>query len=373
MLSFWEKESFQHYDYLIVGSGITGLSAALSLKESDPNANILILERGLLPSGASTRNAGFACFGSASEILDDYAHLGKEKALTLIEERVKGLELLKKRIGENTIDLRYDGGYELIFEDNDPTLSKLDKLNDDLTSIFSRGREAVFRLATDKIKAFGFAKTQQLIFTPFEGQLHTGKLMKALLQKVQGQGVNVVTGANVAFFEERDHKVIVNAGNISFTCDKLIFCTNGFIKETITDAEVMPARGLVLTTQPVKNLPFAGSFHFDRGYYYFRNFQDRVIFGGGRNIDLKTEETNEFGINEKIFADLREKLSSMILPHSDYEIATVWAGIMGFGKNKWPQVERHTAKVFFAAGLSGMGVALGSLIGQKVAALAVAS
>ena len=71
-LSFWELESyFKNIDIIIIGSGIVGLFAALHLKKTTPKLKIIVLERGVLPSGASTKNAGFACFGSASEILDD--------------------------------------------------------------------------------------------------------------------------------------------------------------------------------------------------------------------------------------------------------------------------------------------------------------
>ena len=75
-LSYWEYTSwFSNIDYAIVGSGIVGLCCALRLRERFPDAKILILERGALPQGASTKNAGFACFGSISEILDDLKKL----------------------------------------------------------------------------------------------------------------------------------------------------------------------------------------------------------------------------------------------------------------------------------------------------------
>ena len=61
MFSYWEQQSFTSYDYVIIGSGIVGLSTAIELKEKFPGATVLILERGLLPTGASSRNAGFAC------------------------------------------------------------------------------------------------------------------------------------------------------------------------------------------------------------------------------------------------------------------------------------------------------------------------
>jgi len=37
----------------------------------NPNAKIIVIEKGMLPQGASTKNARFACFGTVSEILED--------------------------------------------------------------------------------------------------------------------------------------------------------------------------------------------------------------------------------------------------------------------------------------------------------------
>ena len=58
---------------------------------------------------------------------------------------------------------------------------------------------------------------------------------------------------------------------------------------------MQPARAQVLITKPIKNLQIKGTFHLDKGYYYFRNIDNRILFGGGRNLDFKTEETSEFG------------------------------------------------------------------------------
>jgi len=69
MFSYWEQESFSFYDHIVAGAGIVGLNVAIALKEQYPNARVLVLERSLLPTGASTRNAGFACMGSPTELL----------------------------------------------------------------------------------------------------------------------------------------------------------------------------------------------------------------------------------------------------------------------------------------------------------------
>ncbi len=69
-LSFWELETyFKNVDFTIIGSGIVGLSTAYHLRKKNPEAKIVIIEKGMLPEGASTKNAGFACFGTLSEVL----------------------------------------------------------------------------------------------------------------------------------------------------------------------------------------------------------------------------------------------------------------------------------------------------------------
>ncbi len=71
-LSYWEHKTWlSNIDYTIIGSGIVGLSCALQLRKNHPKSKVLVLEKGVPPQGASTKNAGFACFGNISEILAD--------------------------------------------------------------------------------------------------------------------------------------------------------------------------------------------------------------------------------------------------------------------------------------------------------------
>src|SRR5271154_267438 len=99
MLSFWEKQSLLNYDIIIIGSGIVGLSTAISIKEKAPRKRIMVLERAVLPTGASTKNAGFACIGSLTEILDDLKKMSEDEVLQLVDLRLKGLLKLRTRLG----------------------------------------------------------------------------------------------------------------------------------------------------------------------------------------------------------------------------------------------------------------------------------
>jgi len=86
MISIWEQETFYApQDIVIVGSGFVGLWSAFHLKKKNPKLKITIVDRGIIPTGASTRNAGFACFGSLSEVIYDAQTMGTDKMLQLVE------------------------------------------------------------------------------------------------------------------------------------------------------------------------------------------------------------------------------------------------------------------------------------------------
>ena len=112
--SYWEnKIYFNNIDLIIIGSGIVGLSAAISFKEKNKKAKVIVLERGVLPQGASTKNAGFACFGSVSELLSDLKKSEEDLVWQTVEMRIKGLEVLRNRLGDKQIDYKEFGGFEL--------------------------------------------------------------------------------------------------------------------------------------------------------------------------------------------------------------------------------------------------------------------
>jgi len=156
--------------------------------------------------------------------------------------------------------------------------------------------------------------------------------------------------------------------DFSFKTNKLLFATNGFASK-LTNNEVKPARAQVLITEPIKNLDIRGTFHLDKGYYYFRNFEDRILLGGGRNLDFEGETTTELTQTEKIQNRLEELLKNVILPNQEFKIAHRWSGIMGIGNSKNPIVSQLSQNVYCGVRLGGMGVAIGSLTGKELAEL----
>ncbi|WP_143307931.1 NAD(P)/FAD-dependent oxidoreductase [Chitinophaga vietnamensis] len=376
MLSYWEKQSLLQYDYIIIGSGIVGLSTAISLKEEAPGARVLVLEREILPTGASTKNAGFACIGSLTEILADLQTMPEEVVMQLVALRYEGLRLLRHRLGDDNIGYQENGSYELISTHEEWALHHLDEVNRKMSDVFG---QPAYSIATDQLDAFGFNRShiKAVIRNRLEGELHTGRMMRRLIDLAIAKGIEIKTGCTVKAVEDLHTAVNVIVPHhllkeeIVFSARKLVICTNAFTQQLLPGEDVTPGRGQVLITHPIAGLPFKGIFHFEEGYYYFRELNGCVLFGGGRQLDFSGETSTEFHYNDRIQHELETLLRTRILPGRSFTIADRWTGIMAFGKTKQPIVRAYTKNITLAVRMGGMGVAIGSKIGEQVAALAL--
>ena len=378
MISIWEKETFfAPQDVIIVGSGFVGLWSAFYLKRKHPKLKVSILDRGIIPTGASTRNAGFACFGSLSELVYDARTMGTDKMLHLVEMRYKGLERIRKYFDEDVIDFALCGGYELFdtafAPPSEEVDSSIDYINSQLKPI--TGSRKTFKRADEKIAAYGFGQTQHLVKNDLEGCLHSGKLLRALLQAVQSMGVQVFPSIDVKTFNASDNTIELETNReLSFLTKKLLVCTNAFAKDLLEEVDVVPARGQVVVTSPIKNLPWKGTFHSDEGFYYFRNLGDRVLLGGARNKAFAEEQTTVMEVSETIQKELERYMAMVVLPQftGKYSIEHRWSGIMAMGSEKMPIVKQVLPNVFCAVRMSGMGVALAPVVGRDITAMITA-
>ena len=365
--SYWEnKEWFNGNDFTIVGSGIVGLTCAISLREKFPNSKIIILEKGVLPQGASTKNAGFACFGSISELLSDLKTHSTKEVVELVSSRWKGLKTLRKIVGDKNLDYQHNFGYELFLDNNsfEESVNKIYDINQLLIPLFG---ENVFNVEDNK---FNFKNCiPKYIKNSFEGQIDTGKMMSYLLKICQQIGVKILNNTSVNNYSDHKNNVQIYTNKGDFSTSKLLFATNGFSKKMI-DEDVIPARAQVLITKPIKNLNLKGTFHLQQGYYYFRNIDQRILIGGGRNLDFKTESTMEFGETELIQSKLENLLRNIIIPDINFEIDYSWSGIMGIGNKKKPILKQLSNNVSCGIRLGGMGVAIGASVGKGLADLA---
>ena len=372
MWSIWEQRHFHDRAHLVVvGGGLVGLFTALFHQRRHPRHRVLVLERGAFPSGASVRNAGFACFGSPSELLADMEREGTDKALARVEERWKGLHELRAELGDGHIGYEASGGHE-VYAAHDTLYTRVagrfDALNEALRPILGT---TAYVWDDAAIARMGMAGVQHLARTPLEGALDSGALMRTLLAKAVGTGVLFRSAAEVTALSANDHGVeLVLAGGECLWSDRVVLATNGYTAPLLPGVGIRPARGQVLLTDPIPGLRLKGTFHHNEGYNYFRDHQGAVLLGGGRDLDPEGETTMEAGTTAPIMAHLEHLLREVIVPGVPFTIAKRWSGVMGFpDRGKDPVVAQVQPRVLVAAGLSGMGVAIGIRVARRMAAL----
>jgi glycine/D-amino acid oxidase-like deaminating enzyme len=377
-ISVWEQSTyFAPKDLVIVGCGFVGLWTAYEAIQKNPKLNITILERGIIPSGASTRNAGFSCFGSVSELMYDVQLMGEANMLETVKMRYDGLQRIQKVFKASEIDYNQWGGYELFEGTAGYAISNLDKdiayLNKILAPVLKTPKKngkylPIYTNATKSIKKLGFQGIEALAFNQLEGQLNSAKLVLALQKAVQAKGVQILFSTEVQKYKSHKKGVTIQTNlDAPIETKQLLVCTNGFAKKLIPSLDVVPARGQVFVTEPIPNLKFKGCFHFDEGFYYFRNLGNRLLLGGARNKDFKNEKTYSLETSTRIQNVLEEFMMQRILPKGSKKpkIELRWSGTMGMGKIKKPIIQEVEPNVYCAVRMSGMGVAIAPIVAQK--------
>ena len=370
MISFWEQETFyKKQDIIIIGSGFVGLWSAIALAKKNKNLAITVVDKGVVPTGASTKNAGFSCFGSPTELIADNALYGETNMLETVEKRYKGMLKINATFKANIINYDACGGYECLqANDTNVVMGKIDALNLLLKSITNSSNTFTFN--NSLLQQFGLSNFNGLVQNKLEGSLHPAKLIIALRTYAVQLGVQFLNGINIKNYFANSEVVTIEAeNNITFKTTQLLICTNGLANKLLPHTNVTPNRGQVFITTPINGFNLKGCFHYNCGYYYFRNVGNRLLIGGARNTNFNEEQTDKFNTTEGVLTELINFTKTHILNTQAFDIETAWSGIMGFTANKLPEVKSVEHNVFCAVGMNGIGVAIAPIIGEEIADL----
>lgn len=377
MLSYWQKNFYIHsYDVAIIGAGINGLLTAIRLKQLSPTLKVAIFEKGTMSDGATIRNAGFACFGSISELEDDLSLSDINSVLQVLKNRFEGLSILRDLVGDDAMRFHPSGGYELFTADEyhqfQACSERINFWNKEVNNVC--GINNTFQVYSKPSENLGFSDSSKLILNSYEGSIHSNYLVYALHSMARKYDIPVFFGMELSKYSHDSHKIdLFFHSEQQVETKKLLFCTNGYLPQLMGLEDVNPARGQVLITQPIPGLKLKGVFHHQSGYNYFRDLDGRVLLGGGRFLDFEGETITEHKLNEKIQDYLEGLLYSAIIPNINVKIEMRWSGIMAMGKNKSPIVKEIEDNVFYAGRMGGMGVALSAHTSLEAAHLLIKS
>lgn len=367
--SYWEDEAWlKGRDAVVIGGGIVGLSAACRLVELRPHWRIGVLERSAFGDGGTTRNAGFACFGSPAELMDDRRALGDAAAIALVRRRLAGLAALRRWLGDAAIGYEACGSHALYVEGGLPVVPESDLRDLNRWLQPATGRAATFsRVALPSGRGLDAAAAFAADASPLEGAVNTGLLHRALVAAAARSGVDVVRGVDVAGIEGGARvRLAVRRGSEgplhTVETPRCLVATNAFARELIPGIDARPAANRVLVTAPIPDLVgTAGTYHFEAGYVYARHLPEgRLLIGGGRHWGLGPEATE---------ARLLEWLHGMWPASRKVSVAYAWTGWLGVGDVREPLLREVHPGCIAAVRLGGMGVAIGTGLGWEAAEL----
>lgn len=353
--SLWEHRGWlSGIDALVVGAGIVGMNAALALKKARPSWKVVVMDRVPFGGGGTTRNAGFACVGSPSELLEDLETLGEQATTQLVAMRWKGLEQLREMWGDDALGYVGCGSVEAFTSPAlwEQTRAALPRLNALLANVFP---SAPFH---EVPCPSGLHQLEGTIACPLEGMLDTTRLVQTLRNALDAHAIPLLTGLSLSTLSpcQDGWRVTTPAG--TFDVPRVMLATNALAAQWV-DVDVAPVDNHVLVSHPLSDLALRHTVHHDRGYVYARPVGDRVLLGGGRQWGLDAAQTVA-----RLTAWGRTHL------HPEFAPAHHWVGQLGVGTDRWPVVKTAQPRLHIAVRLGGMGVAIGTEMGLRLADLA---
>jgi len=364
--SYWEsKEWLEGIDLCVIGGGIVGLSAAIFAKEKHPHWHIVVLESTPFGGGGSSKNAGFACFGSASELRQDRMELGDKEALQLVKKRLEGLQLLRRTLGDEAIGLSACGSVEFFVPGGLKPLrdEELKDLNEWISG--ATGVSNTFETcAASKFSEYASRPEERAIFSRLEGVIDTGRLNRTMRGRAHEMGIDLICGMEVKRLDEFETgwsvKVEQGKNNGAVHAPRVVIATNAFARELMPMADVAPALNRVLVTEPIPNWDFHHAVHLEAGYVYARSIGNRMLIGGGRHWDLPPADTEK---------KLEDWLHSLWPRTKKAAIAYRWVGYLGIGSSRQPIIRKLGRGAVAAVRMGGMGIAIGMQVGKQAAEL----
>jgi len=362
-------QSNEDCEWLIVGAGYTGLSAARKLGQLYPNQKIILIDAQLAGEGASSRNSGYLVDTTLNDGFTSNKELDNYKKKADIYDL--GINVVKKFINEYQVDCDWNecGKYfasskkedQKILLNFSDTLSKLDFEH----NLFSK---------SELSKKLGTSFYNIALHTKGGVLLHPGKLVRAMVD-VLPSNVSLFENSNLLNWIKIKDIISCNFKNGKIKTKKIIFATNGFLKSlgiksnynfpitltasmtrSLTDEEfesigkpkewgVLPIRPMGATIRMTKD----------------RRILIRNTAEVHNPYEMSKLELDKRSINQKI--GIKKRFPQL----PDNIIQSSWSGIVSRTRNSSQIFEKIDDNIFAAGCYNGSGIGVGTLFGEQIA------
>ena len=356
-------------EWLIIGAGYTGLSAARKLGQLHPNQKILLVDAQLAGEGASSRNSGYLVDTTLNDGFTSDKELENYKKKADIYKL--GIETVKRFIKEYQVDCDWNecGKYFASSKEEDKKI--LENFSETLSKL---GFEHNLLSNKDLKKRLGTNFYNIALHTKGGILLHPGKLVRAMIDTLP-ENVNLYENSTLLNWKKINDKIICHFKEGSIKSKKIIFATNGFLKSlgiksnynfpitltasmtrSLTDEEfesigkpkewgILPVRPMGATIRMTK----------DRKILIRNTAEVHNPFKMSKTDLKKRSIKQKIGIKKR-FPQLPDNI-----------IQSSWSGIVSRSRNSSQIFEKIQENMFVAGCYNGSGIGVGTLFGEQIA------
>jgi len=359
----------KHCDWLIVGAGYTGLSAARKLSELHPNQKIIIVDAQLAGEGASGRNSGYLVDTTLNDGFTSNKELSNYKKKTDIYKL--GIDVVKNFIKEHQVDCDWNDSGKYFASSNQKDRKILENFSKTLLKL---NFEHNILEKDDLNKRLGTSFYNLGLYTKGGVLLHPGKLVRAMVDTLS-DGVELLENSQLNEWSKNNDTIICKFNNHKIITKKIIFCTNGFLKSLgIKNNYNFPLTLTASMTRPLTHREFK----FIRepkewGVLPVRPMGATVRMTKLRRILIRN--TAEIHSPFKMIdSELKKRSLKQILGIKkrfpllpDNIIESSWSGIVSRTRNGSQIFEKIDDNIFVAGCYNGSGIGVGTLFGEQIA------
>jgi glycine/D-amino acid oxidase-like deaminating enzyme len=359
-------------DWLIIGAGYTGLSAARKLGQLYPNQKIIIVDSQLAGEGASGRNSGYLVDTTLNDGFTSNKEIENYKKKSDIYEL--GIQSVKKFIKEYQVDCDWNecGKYFASSKVEDKKI--LINFSETLNKL---GFDNKLLNSEDLFKKLGTNFYNIALYTKGGILLHPGKLVRAMIDTLP-ENVELFENSSLLRWNKNKDFILSHLKNGNITSKKIIFATNGFLKSLgIKSNYNFP---ITLTASMTRSLNDEEYKSIDKprewGVLPIRPMGATIRMTKDRRILIRNtaEVHNPFKMSK---SDLDKRVIKQKIGIKkrfpqlpDNIIQSSWSGIVSRTRNSSQIFEKIDENIFVAGCYNGSGIGVGTLFGEQIALIA---
>jgi glycine/D-amino acid oxidase-like deaminating enzyme len=356
-------------DWLIIGAGYTGLSAARKLSEIHPNQKIIIVDAQLAGEGASGRNSGYLVDTTLNDGFTSNKDLSNYKKKTDIYKL--GIDAVKKFIKEHQVDCDWNESGKYFASSSQKDRNILENFSKTLLKL---NFEHNILEKDDLGKRFGTNFYNLALYTKGGILLNPGKLVRAMVD-ILPDNVELLENSQLNEWSKKNNKIVCKFNNYKINTQKIIFCTNGFLKSLgIKNNYNFPITLTASMTRPLTDTEFKSIGEPNEwgvlpvrpmGATVRMTKDKRILIRNTAEVhspfQMSKSDLDKRSLNQKL--GINKRFPSL----ADDIIESSWSGIVSRTRNSSQIFEKNDDNVFVAGCYNGSGIGVGTLFGEQIA------